>query len=258
MGNMGTSLYLLFKEIKKSATVALSGESVDEVFGGYAWFHKKEVWEADTFPWLAFLLRDKHDHLLSPELAEKLNPWEYIEERYREAIAGVPRLHGEGKTNARMREIFFLHLKYFLPMLLERKDRMSMATGLEVRVPFCDYRLVEYVWNIPWEMKCVGDIEKGILRQAFAEVLPQDVLYRRKSPYPATYSPGYREALRQRLLSVLNDKSSPLVPLINSGKVKGIVQKMTAKPVTYMSIAMLERFILLDAWLREYNVQICL
>jgi asparagine synthase (glutamine-hydrolysing) len=135
---------------------------------------------------------------------------------------------------------------------------MSMATGLEVRVPFCDYRLVEYVWNIPWEMKCVGDIEKGILRQAFSEVLPQDVLYRRKSPYPATYSPGYREALRQRLLSVLNDKSSPLLPLINDGKLKEMVQGMTDKPVTFTSITMLERFILLDAWLREYNVQIYL
>ncbi|MBH8605852.1 asparagine synthase (glutamine-hydrolyzing) [Thermoactinomyces sp. CICC 10522] len=258
MGNMGTSLYLLFKEMKKSATVSLSGESADEVFGGYAWFHKKEIWEANTFPWMVFLQNDKQNHLLSPELTEKLNPYEYVEERYQEAIARVPRLHGEDETNARMREIFYLHLKYFLTMLLERKDRMSMATGLEVRVPFCDHRLVEYVWNIPWEMKCVDEIEKGILRRAFAEVLPQDVLYRRKNPYPATYSPVYSRALRKRLLSIIDDKTSPLVPLIDRSKLKEIVQGMTTNPITYPNITMLERFILLDAWLREYNVQICL
>src|SRR5437879_4185387 len=177
-GQMTSSLYLLFKAMKQEATVALSGESADEVFGGYPWFHSEAALKARTFPWLpAFLGRmESTMSWLSADIPQKVHPTEHIERQYRQAIAEVPQLNGEDALEARRREMFYLNLTHFLPFLLERKDRMSMATGFEARVPFCDYRLVEYVWNIPWEMKTADAIEKGILRRAFAHVLPEDVL----------------------------------------------------------------------------------
>jgi asparagine synthase (glutamine-hydrolysing) len=258
-GNMDTSLYLLFKEMKKSATVALSGESADEVFGGYIWFHTKEMIEADTFPWAVFAMQQDHPFsYLSEEVQRAIRPKEYIRTRYLEALQKVPHLDGEGKAEARMREVLYLNQKYFLLMLLERKDRMSMATGLEVRVPFCDYRLVEYVWNIPWKMKCVDEIEKGILRRAFADVLPHDVLYRRKSPYPSTYSPTYLQLIRDQLSAILNDSHSPLIPLISAPKLREFLQGISDQDVSFHLVTFIERLIQIDSWLREYKVKVLL
>src|SRR5207302_5855308 len=133
---------------------------------------------------------------VSADLVQKVHPTDHIEQQYRQAIAEVPTLEREDALAARRREMFYLNLTRFLPFLLDRKDRMSMATGFEARVPFCDYRLVEYVWNIPWEMKTVDGIEKGILRRAFAHVLPEDVRSRKKSAYPSAQNPAYNEATR--------------------------------------------------------------
>jgi asparagine synthase (glutamine-hydrolysing) len=186
-GQMTSSLYLLFQAMKREATVALSGESADEVFGGYPWFHSEAALNAQTFPWLPAFLGPGKNALswLSADLVQKVHPTEHIEQQYRKAIAEVPTLEGEDAQAARRREMFYLNLTHFLPFLLERKDRMSMATGFEARVPFCDYRLVEYVWNIPWEMKTVDSIEKGILRRAFAHVLPEDVRKPKRVPIQA-------------------------------------------------------------------------
>ncbi|MBO0796944.1 MAG: asparagine synthase (glutamine-hydrolyzing), partial [Ktedonobacteraceae bacterium] len=176
-GQLETSLYLLCKAMKQGATVAISGESADEVFGGYPWFYDEQAINAPTFPWFIMMGRSINGaramtSWLSPEVEQKARPFELVEQMYRQSLAEVPRLEGEDPRSARMREIFYMSLVNFLPMLLDRKDRMSMAVGFEVRVPFCDYRLVEYVWNIPNEMKRAGDIEKGILRRAMNGVLP--------------------------------------------------------------------------------------
>src|SRR2546421_4631302 len=171
VGQMNTSLYLLFKAMKQEAAVALSGEAADEIFGGYPWFHNEGLLKAPTFPWLPAFHGANGLSWLSADIVQKVRPTEHIEQRYRESLAEVPRLEGEDALAARRREMFYLNLTHWLPFLLERKDRMGMATGLEVRIPFGDYRLVEYVWNIPWEMKMTDSIEKGILRRAFADVL---------------------------------------------------------------------------------------
>ncbi|XEC93226.1 asparagine synthase (glutamine-hydrolyzing) [Paenibacillus tarimensis] len=219
MADVDGSLYLFCREIKKGATVAVSGEAADEIFGGYPWFHREEALNAGTFPWsLAAAMRSE---LLSPDIAAWIRPLEYIGDRYADALAEVPHLDGETEAQRRMRTMSYLNISRFMPTLLDRKDRMSMAVGLEVRVPFCDHRLVEYVWNIPWEIKTAGDREKGILRRALRGVLPDDVLSRKKSPYPKTHNPKYLAAVKTRLHEVLNDSSSPLLPLVN---VKKIVQ----------------------------------
>ncbi|MGW6659491.1 asparagine synthase-related protein [Rhodococcus sp. NPDC055024] len=89
-----------------------------------------------------------------------------------------------------MREVCYLHMTRFVRILLERKDRLSMAVGLEVRVPFCDHRLIEYVYNTPWPVNTFDSREKSLLRHATKRVLPQSVLDRLKSGYPLGAGPG--------------------------------------------------------------------
>src|SRR5262249_54354918 len=154
-----TSLLLLFEAIKPHATVVLSGESSDEMFGGYPWFYMEEHMPTSGFPWTQADARSK---LLSSDARLRIRPEEYARARYSDALAEVPRLSGESPREARSRDIFYLNITRFLPFMLDRKDRMGMAASVEVRVPFCDRRLVEYVWNVPWSMKFAGGIEKGL------------------------------------------------------------------------------------------------
>ncbi len=264
IGQMETSLYLLFKAMKRDATVALSGESADEVFGGYPWFHSETALKAQTFPWFADMgmrtgqgdtnRRGAFSAWLSDDLREKLHLEEYVTQQYQEAIAEVPRLAGESAQAARIREIFYLNLTRFLPMLLDRKDRMSMAVGFEVRVPFCDYRLVEYVWNIPWEMKNVGNIEKGILRRAFSDVLPDDARNRKKSAYPTSQNPSYLQAVQEWTLHILNNPNEPIHAVVNAGVVRAIAEGKVPLPSIELAAGLCERIIQINAWLKEYNV----
>ncbi|RUT28496.1 asparagine synthase (glutamine-hydrolyzing) [Paenibacillus zeisoli] len=226
MADVDSSLYLFSREIKKDATVAISGEAADEIFGGYPWFHRDELLNSGTFPWsVATGLRSE---LLAPEIREWISPQEYIQDRYQDAVNEVPKLKGETGKEAQMRIMSYLNITRFMPTLLDRKDRMSMAAGLEVRVPFCDHRLVQYVWNIPWEIKTAGDREKGILRKALEGVLPEDVLYRKKSPYPKTHNPAYLNVVRQQVLNILDDSTSPILPLINQDKIREIASSTEA------------------------------
>ncbi|QJD81754.1 asparagine synthase (glutamine-hydrolyzing) [Cohnella herbarum] len=262
MADIDASLYLFCREIKKEATVAISGEAADEIFGGYPWFHREDALKAETFPWsLATGLRAS---LLSPELREKLRPQEYLADRYAQAVADVPQLAGEDEARKRMRRMSYLNITRFMPTLLDRKDRMSMAVGLEVRVPFCDHRLVEYVWNIPWEIKTAGTREKGILRKALEGVLPDDVLYRKKSPYPKTHNPNYLTAVRSLLIDRLDDPTCPLKPLINETKVRELAAASDASSHLpwfgqLMSGPQLFAYLLqMDFWLRQYKVKLVL
>jgi asparagine synthase (glutamine-hydrolysing) len=220
MVDVDSSLLLFCREIKKGATVAISGEAADEVFGGYPWFHREELLGAGTFPWS--IATDLRASLLSPEIRDWISPEKYVARRYSEALDEVPKLEGESPEAARMRVMSYLNITRFMPTLLDRKDRMSMAAGLEVRVPFCDHRLVQYVWNVPWEIKSTGDREKGILRKALEGILPEDVLYRKKSPYPKTHNPGYLNTVREQMLQILDNPASPILPLIDSDKIRAI------------------------------------
>lgn len=259
-GQIETSLYLLCKVMKEDATVGISGESADEVFGGYPWFHNEAAVNAPTFPWFAMMADvagagRRMMSWLSTEVEQKVKPMEHLAQMYQEGLAEVPRLEGEDPKAARMREIFYLNLTHFLPMLLDRKDRMSMAVGFEVRVPFCDHRLVEYVWNIPWEMKTVGNIEKGILRRALAGILPDDARNRRKSAYPSSQNPTYVEGLRQWTLQILNDPNAPIMPFINVGTLRPLAEGKLPLPGEAATF-LFERVIQVNAWLQEYRVSV--
>ncbi|MEU9123039.1 asparagine synthase (glutamine-hydrolyzing) [Streptomyces sp. NPDC048506] len=223
LGDGDTSLYLLFKAVREQSTVALSGESADEIFGGYRWFHDPDAVNANTFPWIAAGLSGRfagghatREALLDTGLLGKLDLPGYEARRYREALAEVPYLDGDTGHQRRMREISYLHLTRFVQILLDRKDRASMAVGLEVRVPFCDHRLVEYVFNTPWAMKTFDGREKSLLRAATRDVLPDLVAERVKSPYPSTQDPRYGEALRTELRHLAADRDAPVRPLLDA------------------------------------------
>jgi asparagine synthase (glutamine-hydrolysing) len=254
-GQMETSLYLLCKAMKKDATVALSGESADEVFGGYPWFHSDEALNAPTFPWLSTLARQENASWLSPELMQRAGPDEYLARLYQQSLAEVPRLEGEEPRLARVREALYLSQMNFLALLLDRKDRMSAAVGFEVRVPFCDYRLVEYVWNIPWDMMNAGGIEKGILRRAMSGLLPDAVRCRRKSAYPASYNPSYVEATRKWASGIVDDPRAPIRPFLNLEYLRSLFAQEQASPVEGWA-SLYERIIQIDSWLQEYSVAV--
>ena len=236
-GDLFTSLYLLFAAIRKHSTVALSGESADEVFGGYRWFHD-EAANADTFPWLAAIGRfmgnetDAGQTLFSDGLLETLDISGYQADSYRAALAEVPHTGTTDPTERRMREVCYLHLTRFVQFLLDRKDRMSMAHGLEVRVPFCDHRLVQYVFNTPWSFKTFDGREKSLLRAATVDLLPESIAQRTKSPYPSTQDPSYERALRDQLAKLVADGTSPVLDLLDHDRVDALL----ARPIGGVSL----------------------
>jgi asparagine synthase (glutamine-hydrolysing) len=260
MADVDSSLFLFCREIKQEFTVVLSGECADEIFGGYPWFHRPEALGSGSFPWIR--MTRERTALLAPALRERLQTEEYVAERYQQTIAEVPQLDGEDPLEARRREMFYLNLNWFMATLLDRKDRMSMAAGLEARVPFCDHRIVEYVWNIPWAMKMAGDREKGIVRLAMQGLLPDDVLFRKKSPYPKTHNPNYYQAVRAAVLEVLADTGSPIHQVIDADAVRFLARgEAPASGVPFfgqlMSLPQLFAWLLqVDTWLREYRVRL--
>jgi asparagine synthase (glutamine-hydrolysing) len=253
-GQMETALYLHCKAMRRdNATVAVSGEAADEIFGGYDWFFDEEVRTADMFSWQNFF-GNQVTPWWSPEVNEKIRPREYLARRYQEAREEVPTLAGENAFDAKMREISYMNQTRFLPILLDRVDRMSMAVGLEVRLPFCDYRLMEYVWNIPWEMKTIGDMEKGILRRAFADVLPSDVRRRKKSPYPTSQHPKYQEGISKWVLQILNDANAPIRPFLDLPVTQALAVGYLPDLPGSLRVSPMEQIIKINAWLQEYRI----
>ncbi len=252
LGDLDASLYLLFQAIAGRSTVALSGESADEVFGGYAWFHDAAALARPGFPWS---IDDTGlANVLAGDLRERIRPAEYVGDRYAEALAEVPRLEGETGQDRRMREVSYLALTRFLPVLLDRKDRMSMAVGLEVRVPFCDHRLVEYAWNVPWQLKCPDGVPKGLLREAVADLLPPVLAQRPKSMFPVTPDRGYDATVRARARELLADGSA-IGPLLDPGRVGSLVAGDSARP-PWMQRMALAYLVQVDRWLRDYSVRV--
>ena len=221
MADCDSSLLYFCRQVKKNHTVVLSGECSDEIFGGYPWFRDERAFSSEAFPW-CYDLSMREDILLE-SVKRTLDLSEYSHNRYCESVKKTPKLFGESREEARRREISWLNIKWFMTNLLDRKDRMSMASGLEVRVPFCDHRLVEYVWNIPWDMKNRNNISKNILREAARGILPEDIRTRRKSPYPKTHNPIYEAEVKMKLREIVENPDSPLLAICDRGKLYDII-----------------------------------
>jgi asparagine synthase (glutamine-hydrolysing) len=260
MADVDSSLLWFCKEIKKDFVVSLSGECADEIFGGYPWFHRKQDLERPGFPWMRSVT--ERQNLLKTHWQERLKLNNYVMEQYNQAIKETPRLDGESVEESKRRELFYINMIWFMTTLLDRKDRMSMGASLEVRVPFADHRLVEYVWNIPWDIKMHQGREKGILRKAFEGILPEEVLYRKKSPYPKTHNPEYTVAVQKLLEDILRDKSSALHEFFNRDLLQDIVEsggKSFQEPWFGQLMTgpqLLAYMVQLHTWFKDYNINI--
>ena len=213
MADIDSSLLLFCKNVKKEMTVSLTGECADEIFGGYPWFFREDALNSNTFPWSIAI--DERQNLLNPVIDKKVNLKEYIDYRYNESLNEVEILDTDTEETKEKRKISHLTLNWFMQTLLDRSDRMAMYNGFELRVPFCDYRLAEYVWNIPWEMKALNGREKGLLRYACRDFLPNEIVDRKKSPYPKTHNPNYLAKVKSMLNDIMDKPNAPINNLLN-------------------------------------------
>ncbi|MCL2228961.1 MAG: asparagine synthase (glutamine-hydrolyzing), partial [Firmicutes bacterium] len=210
MGDIDSSLLLFSREVKKQHTVCLSGECADELFGGYPWFFDGRSKE-EVFPWSRSI--DLRKKLINPKFLVE-NPEKFVHDCYIETTKNVDTLPTDSEKDIHARKMFMLNIQWFMQTLLDRKDRMTMYCGLEVRVPFCDHRLAEYAYNIPWETKAYQGREKGLLREAFKDILPNEIVYRKKSPYPKTFDSKFFEMTKEGATKAIN-KGGLLSKLVN-------------------------------------------
>jgi asparagine synthase (glutamine-hydrolysing) len=256
LGDSDSSLYLLSRAVRERSTVALSGESADEIFAGYRWFHDPALRDADIFPWMAAVpaAMSRRTGLLRPDLIRDLDLENYVRDQYRTALAGVDPLPGESALDTRIREVSYLHITRFLRSMLDRKDRMSMAVGLEVRVPFCDHRLIGYLYNVPWSVKAHDHREKSLLRAATAELLPRSVVERAKSHYPIAQDTAYVGALQRRAAELLSTDHRAL-EIMDPAAVRKVAT-CNAAGVELPDRLGLEQFLDLAVWLDHYRPQL--
>ena len=222
MADVDSSLLLFCKTVKQEQTVVLMGECADEIFGGYPWFFRKDALESGTFPW-SIAIKERQ-HILNPSIAKEVNLQDYIDYRYNESLKEVKILDSDSEETAEKRKISYLTINWFMQTLLERTDRMGMYNGLEIRVPFCDYRLAEYMWNVPWEMKALNGREKGLLRYVCKDFLPEEIVERKKSPYPKTHNPTYLAKIKGMLSDIMSDSNAPINYLLNRDYILEILE----------------------------------
>lgn len=258
MADVDSSLLLFCAAVKRGGTtVCLSGECADELFGGYPWYHREEILFEDTFPWSRSV--GLRLGLLTPDAVR--NGEEFVRQHYRDTCDRAPKLSSDNKKAARMREMFVLNLDWFMATLLDRKDRMSMYSGLEVRVPFCDHRIVEYAYNMPWDFKSLEGREKGIVRRAFADELPKEIVYRKKSPYPKTFHPVYTRLCADYVRRIFEDNTSVAASLFDRNAVQKLMQRPESLAEPWFGQLMrtpqiFAYIIQLDRWFRHYHVKI--
>jgi len=245
--------------VKKTHKVTLTGECADEIFGGYPWFHKKEMFDASSFPWSSNI--ETRKILLNQELLDQLPLNAYVQNAYDRSIAQVPLLESDTPEEKRRRELAYLNIKWFMTTLLDRMDRTSMYSGLEARVPFADHRIMEYVFNVPWAIKNKDNTVKHLLRKSAEGLIPNELLYRKKSPYPKTYNPGYENIISDRLKIIMSDKNEPIHNFLDIKKVEKFLDTPSdyGKPWFGQLMAgpqMIAYILQINYWLKTYHINV--
>ena len=257
MADVDSSLLLFCAAVKKGATVCLSGECADELFGGYPWYHREDILFEDTFPWSRSV--DLRLSLLAPGVVR--DGAAFVRSHYHATCQRAEKLPSDSAKDARMREMFVLNLDWFMATLLDRKDRMSMYSGLEVRVPFCDHRIVEYAYNMPWAFKALDGREKGIVRKAFEHELPEAIVWRKKSPYPKTFHPVYTKLCADYVRGIFADPGSVVSTLFNHAAVEALMERPESLAEPWYGQLMrtpqiFAYIIQLDRWFKQYKVRL--
>ena len=257
MADVDFSLLGFCGEIRNSVKVALSGECADEIFGGYPWYRDPAVRDTDGFPWAQNT--NRRAQTLLPWISKEIDPAAFVRQCYLDTLSNSDILPENNPQEKRMKEMVNLNYRWFMQTLLDRKDRMSMYHGLEVRVPFCDYRIAEYLYGVPWEFKDYRGYEKGLLRQAMRDYLPISVLWRKKSPYPKTHDPAYLQLVCKELKTVLEDKDAPILQIVSRTALESMMDgndlwpwygqlMQTPQTIAYM--------LQINFWLKQYDVKI--
>ena len=255
MADIDSSLLYFCEQVSHTHKVVLTGECADEIFGGYPWFHRDAMLQSTTFPWTMDISFRKS--LLHPEFAASMQMEKYIARAYRTTLSEVDILPEESPLDTKKRQIAYLNIRWFMQTLLDRMDRTSMQHGLEARVPFADYRVIDYVFNVPWSIKAKDGVPKSLLRACAAKYLPDTIMNRPKSPYPKTYHPEYERVLANRLREVVTDTASPLRSYLNIPAVLKFLDepKEYGKPWFGQLMAgpqMIAYLLQVDYWMRKY------
>jgi asparagine synthase (glutamine-hydrolysing) len=260
LGDMNTSLYLLCLAARDHVTVALSGETADSVFGGNV-YGAEETGEAQTFPWVRFHEKHAGHHamgggLFSRDLLARLDLVGYGADRCQESFAETPQPDGVDQAERRARQDTYLQLTRWADSQLAHSERNAMAAGLDVRMPFADHRLVDFVFNVPWQLKTFDGKGKSLLRAAADGVVPDTVLNRPKSPFPVSVDPAYQRVLHEELSRVANDKDSPAAPLLDLATIRERLATPEALAANWVARTDVEMVLAFDQWLREYGVRL--
>lgn len=221
MADVDSSLLWLCKQVKQQEDVIISGECSDEIFGGYPWFYREELKDLDTFPWLR---STKERISLLNKKYQTLEFEEYIKKQYNNTLKDIQYLDSDTQEDKLARKHTLLCLHWFMQTLVVRQVCEGRWAGVNIRAPFANVRLLEYVYNIPWKMKFLNDEEKGILRKAFADILPKEVCERKKNPFPKTHNPIYAQIVSDIVKDTLKDKNSPLHKLFDDKKLDELIQ----------------------------------
>lgn len=257
MADIDSSLLVFCDKVSKENNISLTGECADEVFAGYPWFFREDLANSNTFPWsTSYLSRQK---FLNKDLSEKVDLKAYVDFRYNESLSSIDLSNSDSdETNAK-KKITYLTLNWFMQTLIDRSERMASSANFEIRVPFCDYRLVQYVWNIPWEIKALNGREKGLLRYVMKDILPSEIIDRKKSPYPKTYNPTYLSRVKDMLSKIVNDSSSPIHNIVDKNEIQDLIDT-DGKSFSFPWFGQLMTgpqlmayFIQINMWLKKYN-----
>lgn len=259
MGDIDTSLLRFCGKMSERAIIGMGGECADEVFGGYPWFHREALIESDFFPWIRSVT--ERGEFVNQEIKHNVDIVKFAKDIYSDELKRVPILDGESEKEKRIREIGYLTYRWFLPVLLERQDKMAAKANFKIRAPFCNFKLMKYVYNIPWEYRVRGDMEKGLLRAAFKDLLPREVTERKKSPYPKTFNPKYKELVTRELSHIIENPTSPILDIIDLDNVKRLInEEETANRPWFGQLMrgpqVMAFLIQVNGWLKEYKISI--
>ena len=257
MADVDFSLLAFCGKVRNHVKVALSGECADEIFGGYPWYRDPQVRDTEGFPWAQNT--KERAALLQPDIAKQIEPEYFVYHQYQRTLEQSDISPDADPVEKRMKQMMNLNLRWFMQTLLDRKDRMSMYHGLEVRVPFCDHRIVEYLYGVPWDYKNYEGREKGLLRRAAIGLLPEQVLLRKKSPYPKTHHPEYGRLVRGRLEDLLNRKDAPLFELISKEALVEYLKNAYRWPWYGQLMAgpqTMAYFLQVNFWLEHYGIDL--
>ena len=259
MGDIDTSLMVFCKGMSKHKSVGLGGECSDEVFGGYPWFFREELKSSSFFPWIRSV--EERKEYINNEIKENFNVLEFAKDVYNTEIKKVPTLYTDTLEEKKIREVGYLTYRWFLPVLLERQDKMVRGSNFRVRAPFCNFKLMKYVYNIPWEYRTYNNMEKGLLRYAFCDVLPEEVAFRKKSPYPKTYNPLYTELVRNRFIEIITNNNSPILDIVDRDNVLKLTEEGANINRPWYGQLMkgpqvMAFLIQVNSWLKEYKIKI--